>query len=137
MARNILIAYDGTESAKRALDRAADLQVDGDHFLVVSVTPFAVTGPRSAGPIVQGDTRVEHLAEIDEARAVLGRRGIEARGIEAIGDPGRTICEVAEREHVDTIVIGSRNLNGAKRLLLGSVSDRVVHHAHCDVLVAK
>ena len=64
-----------------------------------------------------------------EAVAILADRGIEPKTIEAIGDPGTAICEAAEQDGYTMIVVGSRNHTGVQRLLLGSVSDRVAHHA--------
>jgi nucleotide-binding universal stress UspA family protein len=137
MARKVLIGYDGTESAQRAMERAVELRSDGDTFSVISVTPVVAGGPRAGGPYMPGDTPVEHRQELVDAKAWLAGHGIEAGTIAAVGDPGTAICEVAERDGFDTIVVGSRNLKGVKRLLLGSVSDRVAHHAPCDVLIAK
>jgi nucleotide-binding universal stress UspA family protein len=133
----ILIGYDGTESAKRALERASSLVRDGDLIGVISVVPVIAGGPRSGGPFMPGDTPVEHRAELDEALGLLRDKGIEAFSIEVVGDPGTAICETAERDGYDTIIVGSRNLGGIKRLLLGSVSERVAHRAKCDVLIAR
>jgi nucleotide-binding universal stress UspA family protein len=133
----ILIGYDGTDSAKRALERASAIARDGDQVGVISVAPIVAGSPRSGGPFVPGDTPVEHRAELGEALGLLRERGIDAFSIEAVGDPGTAICEAAEREGYDTIVVGSRNLGGIKRLLLGSVSERVAHRAKCDVLIAR
>ncbi len=137
MARKVLIGYDGTESARRAMERAVEMRGDGDSFAVISVAPVVAGGPRGAGPFMPGDTPADHREELAEAKAWLADRGIAAATIAAVGDPGTAICEVAARDGFDTIVVGSRNLRGVKRLLLGSVSDRVVHHAPCDVLIAR
>ena len=51
------------------------------------------------------------------------------------GSPGETICEVADREHVSFIVMGSRGLNALRRTFTGSVSDYVLRHAHVPVTV--
>ncbi len=133
----ILIGYDGTESARRALDRAVRLRSNGDTFGVISVVPIVAGGARSGGPFAPNDGPAEHRRELEEAITLLREQGIEAESIAASGDPGTAICETAERDGYDTIVVGSRNLAGMKRLLLGSVSDRVAHHAPCDVLIAK
>jgi nucleotide-binding universal stress UspA family protein len=133
----ILIGYDGTESAKRALERASTIARDGDEIGVISVAPIVPVAPRSGGPFVPGDTPVEHRAELAEALGMLRERGIEAVSIEAVGDPGTAICEAAEEHGYDTIIVGSRNLGGIKRLFLGSVSERVAHRAKCDVLIAR
>ena len=132
-----LVGYDGSTSAKAALARAAEMTREGDTLGVISVAPIVGGGARSGGPFVAGDGPTEHRAELAEAVAFLAERGIEATTIEAIGDPGTSICEAAERDGYTTIVVGSRNQSGAQRLVLGSVSDRVAHHAHCDVLIVK
>lgn len=133
----ILVGYDGSESAKSALGRAAEMTSDTDTLGVISVTPIVAGGARSGGPFVAGDGPGEHRSDLREAVAFLAGRGIEPQTIEAIGDPGTTICEAAERDGYTMIVVGRRNQSGIKRVLLGSVSDRVAHHAHCDVLIVK
>lgn len=133
----LLVGYDGTDSAKAALDRAAGMTLFGDTLGVISVAPIVAGGPRSGGPFVAGDGPAERRASLAEAVELLAGRGIEPRTIEAIGDAGSAICEAAERDGYTMIVVGSRNHNGVKRMLLGSVSDRVAHHATCDVLIVK
>jgi nucleotide-binding universal stress UspA family protein len=133
----MLVGYDGSESAKLALDRAAGMAATADTFGVISVAPIVAGGPRSGGPFVAGEGPAEHRAALAEAVAFLAPRGIEPKTIEAIGDPGSAICEAAEQDGYDLIVVGSRNLGGVRRALLGSVSDRVAHHAPCDVLIVK
>lgn len=133
----MLVGYDGSESAKLALDRAAGRVVPGDTLGVISVAPIAAGGARSGGPFVAGDGPTEHRAALQEAVAFLAERGIEPATIAAIGDPGSAICEAAERDGYELIVVGSRNLNGVRRAILGSVSDRVAHHSPCDVLIVK
>lgn len=133
----LLVGYDGTESAKAALERAAGMTLYGDSLGVISVAPTAAGGPRSGGPLVAGDGPAEHRESLAEAVEFLSGRGIEPRTIEAIGDPASAICEAAERDGYTMIIVGSRNHNGIQRALLGSVSDRVAHHAPCDVLIVK
>ncbi len=133
----LLVGYDGSDSAKAALERAAGMTLFGDTLGVISVAPIVAGGPRSGGPFVAGDGPTEHRAELAEAVSFLAGRGIEPVTIAAIGDPGSAICEAAERDGYTMIVVGSRNQNSVQRVLLGSVSDRVVHHANCDVLIVK
>lgn len=115
----ILVAYDGTPSARRALDRATALHRDGGALGLIHV--------RADG---EGDER--HL---EEARQTLAARGIDAKTISASGRPAQAICMTAEREGYDVIVVGRRNLRDAGLLLLGSVAARVVAGAACDVVV--
>ena len=73
--------------------------------------------------------------DLEEAKSTLSERGIDAETIEAQGDPGDVIVRAAE--DADLVVVGSRGLNPIQRLLLGSVSSKVVHRAECDVLVVR
>ena len=83
-----LVGYDGSDSAKAALARAAEMTAAGDTLGVISVAPIVAGGPRSGGPFVAGDGPSEHRAELTEAVAFLAGHGIEPKTIEAIGDPG-------------------------------------------------
>jgi nucleotide-binding universal stress UspA family protein len=62
-------------------------------------------------------------------------RGLELDRVISVGSPADAVCEEAERRKVDLVVVGCRGLGPAGRWLLGSVSDRVVHHSSRPVLV--
>lgn len=131
----ILVAYDGSEGAKRALERAASL-ANGNGLTVVSVAePLPQFG--RAGAMLVPEEHEERLHELSEAVALLTKRGIKPHAIERKGDPAAVIVDEAAREHAELIVMGTRGLTPSKRWLLGSVSTKVVHHAPCDVLVVK
>jgi nucleotide-binding universal stress UspA family protein len=118
-AKRILVAYDGTPSARRALQRAATMYREGDDVALARVKE-------------DGD---DVVAQLDEARALLAERGIVATSITLVGSPARAICVAAERDGYDVIVVGRRNLRDAGQLLLGSVAARIVSGATCDVVV--
>jgi nucleotide-binding universal stress UspA family protein len=115
----ILLAYDGTPSARRALARAASIHRCGDEVGVIHV-------------IEPGG---DHRGLLDEALQLLTESGIEATRIRVSGNPARSICVTAERDGYDTIVVGRRNMGDRGLLLLGSVAARVVSGATCDVVV--
>ena len=73
--------------------------------------------------------------DLEEAKALLAERGVDGETLEAQGDPGDMI--VNSSTDADLVVVGSRGLNPLQRLLLGSVSSKVVHRAECDVLVVR
>jgi nucleotide-binding universal stress UspA family protein len=132
--KKILVAYDGGQPAKRALDLAAELaQRYGARVGVVSVVP--VHPGRS--PIDPWDDRAVHTAELAEARRVLAERGVEAVLYEPEGDPARTIEQVADDGAYDTVVVGSRGLGVLSRTLQGSVSEHVATHSAATVIVAR
>lgn len=122
-AKNIVVGYDGSEAARRALDRAADL-VDGygSTLAVVSVADRDVSG-------------TERL--LAEARDRLLARQVSARYLDPVGEPADTLVETAAELDADLLVVGRREHNALQRLVLGSVSSRVLHRASCDVLVVR
>jgi nucleotide-binding universal stress UspA family protein len=133
----VLVAYDGSEPARHALTRAAQIAQRGDaEVTVISVVPLQASGPRSAGPVISGDVE-EHGRELDEALAKLKEAGVEAAKLEAVGHPAESIVEEAERGKFDLIIVGHRGRHGIERFLMGSTATRVVTHAHCDVLVVR
>jgi nucleotide-binding universal stress UspA family protein len=133
----ILVAYDGSEAAGRAIERAGQIALRGGNAVtVISVVPLQASGPRSAGPVLSGDV-VEHGRELDEAVAKLKALGVEAQRIEAVGHVAESIVDEADRGGFELIVVGSRGHHAVARFLLGSTSTRVVTHAHCDVLVVR
>ena len=133
----ILVAYDGSESAHRALDQAAELaQSNGADVSVVSVAePLPQFG--RAGVMLVPEEEEERLHELEDAKAALAGKGVSATVVERKGDAAAMIIDEAEKEAADMIIVGSRGLNAAQRWLLGSVSTRVVQHAPCNVLVVR
>jgi nucleotide-binding universal stress UspA family protein len=132
--KKILLAYDGGEPARRALDKTIELAKASDAEVgVISVVP---TRPGRA-PIDPWDDRSVHAEELLEARKLLREAGIEATMIEPGGDPARTIERIADERDYDTIVIGSRGLGTIARTLQGSVSEHVAANARATVVVAR
>lgn len=135
----IVVAYDGSDHADRALDRAAELASSGAELVVVSAAELSTLshdpalGTAAADPI-EAEWARENL---DKARARLGATGVSVRTVEGHGDPADAVVRQAKDEDADLIVVGTRGLNVAQRALLGSVSTRIVHRAECDVLVVR
>lgn len=136
--KTIVVGYDDTEPAKRALARAAELAAAfGSRVVVTSVARLLVGGvaARGLGPIDPADEPVEHRAELVNAEAFLAERGVQADYHVTLGDPAGEIVALAERQRADLIVVGTREAGLLERLLGLSVSDAVEHRAHCDVLI--
>lgn len=132
----IIVGYDETDPARRALDRAAMLaQKLGAELVVTSVAPIATGSPRGGVGVDPADSLEEHEAELQRALEVLRTAGLTADSVPAVGDPAEAIVELAEARGADLIVVGSRSIGAIKRLLGQSVSDAVAHQARCDVLI--
>jgi nucleotide-binding universal stress UspA family protein len=134
--KTIVVGFDDKDPARRALERAADLaEAFGAKLVVTSVAPILIGAGRSAGPTDPVDSPAEHRKELQDARELLEARSIEVDYVPAIGEPADTIAELADDRDADMIVIGTRDPGILERLLGQSVSERVAHHAHRDVLI--
>ena len=134
--RRILLAYDGSEGAKRALEVALSLARAGDMVTVVAVAegvPLLGYGGTLPSPEQEG----ERKARLEDAVSAFAARDIGATAVARGGDPATAIIDVANEQDVDLIVLGTRGLSVAERWLVGSVSTKVLHHARCSVLVAR
>lgn len=132
----ILLAYDGSDGARRALGVVLELARSTDVVTVVGVAE-GVPLFGYAGTLPSPEQEAERDRRVAEAESTLSARDIAATLAVRSGDPATAILEVAEKEHADLIVMGTRGLGTAERWLMGSVSDKVLHHAHCNVLVAR
>ena len=131
--KTIVVGYDETEPAKRALVRAAELaRVFASKVIVTSVAP--VIYGRGIGPVDPADPPELHRDELQHAQAVLAEHGIEGELDLALGDPADHILRLAEPRQ-DLVVAGSRELHLVERLLGLSVSGTVHRKARCDVLI--
>lgn len=135
----VVVGYDGSEDARRALQRASIL-ASGDPVIVVSVVPLS--GPAGRGPAGVDTAQLEaHHEQLEQANTFLTAQGVEAQLIttfgNSIGDAADALMHVARDHQADVIIVGTRGLGGLKRLVLGSVSSKLVHEAPCDVLVVR
>jgi nucleotide-binding universal stress UspA family protein len=133
--KTIVVGYDDTEPAKRALERAAELADRfGAKVVVTSVAPVLVSG-HGVGPTDPLDPPEEHRRELMNAAAFLTEHGVEGEYDLALDDPATHIVHLAEQREADLIVVGTHEPGLLQRLLGLSVSDKVERKAHRDVLV--
>ena len=147
--RTIVLGYDGTRSAERALERAAALaRAFGAKVVVADV---AAPQPLQAAPGAFGIVPYyEYTAELglraDDARwrehrgrieSFLGGLRVDPEFAGVVGEPAAEIVDVAEHRDADLIVVGTRHLNLVQSMLGMSVSGAVKRKAHCDVLTVQ
>ena len=146
MFTRIVVGTDGSDTASEAVKQAAELaQVAGASLHVVSAFN---TGAQNAG----GEDRRERPADVpttessrervsfalDSATSIAkgaGADDVQAHAQE--GDPADAIIDVAEQVGADLIVVGNKGMTGARRFLLGSVPNKVSHHAPCSVIIVR
>ena len=132
--KRILVAFDGGDPARRALDTAIELAQRFEvPVTVVSVVPFHP----GRMPIDPWDDRAVHAQELQEAKQRLAEHGITAELLEPVGAPAPTIERIAAEGGFDTIVVGSRSLGTVSRFLEGSVSEHVATHTDATVVIAR
>jgi nucleotide-binding universal stress UspA family protein len=130
MAKTILIAYDGSAEARRALDHAGDLARPEDRVTIVNVMPEPGISAE-IGPPAEARNHQWHV--LQEARRIMAARGIAAETLAPCGDAAREILRAAEDLQPGLIVVAPHPHRGPH--LPGTVTDRVVRAAVCDVLV--
>ena len=131
----IVVGYDGSDGAKLALERAMTLAGDDGRITVVAAAETHIRTGITEGGRLDPSEFERRRNDLEEAEKILAERGVDGETVAAQGDPGDVILSTAK--DADLVVVGSRGLNPFQRLLLGSVSSKVVHRAECDVLVVR
>ena len=132
----VLFAVDGSEPAKRALRYARRLKTD-DEVIVASVAPALIEAPHTAEYTDPSHDPAVARRDLEEARALLAADGVKAETVLRTGNPAAEIIAIAEERGVEVIIVGSHGVHGIERFLLGSIAERLVRHATCDVLVVR
>jgi len=145
MFRSIVVGTDGSETATQAVREAVELaRAVGAQLEVVSAyEPVPAQRLReerrqtpedlqwAISPREDVDSTLETAVEL--ARAA----GVGANAYPRQGDPADAILDVAEERGADLVIVGNKGMTGAKRFLLGSVPNKVSHHAPCSVLIIR
>ncbi|MBX6764318.1 MAG: universal stress protein [Rubrobacteraceae bacterium] len=140
----MLLAVDGSRGSDEAGRIAAGIaKVIGSELHLIHVAPeplvlpYDVPQEEELPPILQL-ARKNARTFVDEQAQRLEGMGAKVAGTHPVlGRPDVEIVAVAEEIGADLVVVGSRGLGGLRRALMGSVSDSVVRHAHCSVLVVR
>ncbi len=139
----IVAGTDGSATAEVAVDKAAELaRALGARVHVVAAYSSASSGAWLAAAamtvpgVVDDASAARQAAEeiVDRTSARLRERGLQVATHVCQGEPAEVLMTVADGEHAQMIVVGNRGMAGARRVL-GSVPNRVSHHATCGVLI--
>ena len=145
MFERIVVGTDGSETATEAVRHAIQLaKMTGAKLDVVGAfEPVPVSRLRGEAAEAPGDVqyavspREDVNVTLDNAVGMAKQEGIEAKSFPREGDPADAILDVAEEGRADLIVVGNKGMTGAKRFLLGSVPNKVSHHAPCGVYIVQ
>jgi nucleotide-binding universal stress UspA family protein len=147
MAGLVVIGYDGSHDAQRAVDvAAAALRVDAAVVVNVWSTPMVMTQPGApfAAPSPPSEAELRGLEQAarqvaEEGAARARQAGLNAEAVVASGaspeDIAKTLCELAETRDANVVVVGRRGMSRLKEFVLGSVSNAAVHDSRRPVLV--
>jgi nucleotide-binding universal stress UspA family protein len=142
----IVVGTDGSEPAREAVRQAAALAqaLGARAHLVCAYEPAPSVALRDPGgdPAVAvewalGPPRELVDATLEDAAAPFRERGVAVEVYARLGDAADAILDVAEERAADLIVVGNRGTSGRSRFLLGSVPDKISHHAPCAVLIIR
>jgi nucleotide-binding universal stress UspA family protein len=145
MFGSIVVGTDGSDTAKTAVRYTIDLARSlGAKLQIVSAyEPVPEQRLRNRRMEMPEDLqwtvspREDVMALLEEAAEDARTAGVEAEVFARQGDAADAIIDIAEEQRCDLIVVGNRGMTGAKRFLLGSVPNRVSHHAPCSVLIVR
>jgi len=144
MIQTIVVGSDGSDTAAVAVRSAVDLtrRLSAKLHVVSAYRPLSgvqVTGaeadPERAGWEVSPRVKVD--AVLEGVSGTAHAMGVEVKCYARTGDAAEAILEVAEDQRADLIVVGSKGMRGNRRFLLGSVPDKISHHAPCSVLIVR
>ena len=146
MYGSIVVGTDGSDTAKEAVRQATELAraVGAAVLLVSAYEPVPESRLRQERTEVPEDVSWM-VNPREDVQAVLDEEAerIKATGIAQVetyareGDPADAILDVAEETGADLIVVGNKGMTGARRFLLGSVPNKVSHHAPCNVMIVR
>ena len=142
MYKSIVVGTNGSETADIALERAIALaKMTGAELHVVSAyepTPARVGGSRPAAEAEEYPVTPHFKVDavLDRATDLAQGGGVKIEAHGPRGDAASAILSVAEGTSADLIILGSKGMQGARRVL-GSVPNKVSHHAPCDLLIVQ
>jgi nucleotide-binding universal stress UspA family protein len=133
----IVVGFDGSPAAERALERAATLSSEDGRVVIVTASVSVPSTSVVEESIVNGPSPAERDALLERAATTLRSRGIEPTLVAADADPTQALVEAARAHDAALIVVGSTGTDYAIRVIIGSTAENFVRLAPCDVLVVR
>ncbi len=138
MFSKILVAIDGSESAKKAFITSIYLaSISKCSLDVIHVVSCEFGGDSAASLELVEDLKTKANSMLEEYKKYALEKDICPKFMLEIGDPANMIIEIINSKDYDLVVLGTRGMSVFKELILGSVSIKVMHHAKCPVMVVR
>ena len=138
MFKKILVPVDGSEYANKAINYACDIVNKFNSKLTfICIVPPPILFGAEAGIIDFRPLESAGKAILNESSKLAEKKGFKPILRLETGQAADKIIQIAKDEEFDLIIIGSRGMSAIKSFLLGSVSDKVSHHASCPVLIVR
>jgi nucleotide-binding universal stress UspA family protein len=146
MFGSVLVGTDGSDTAMTAVRYAIDLSRQFEARLMIVSAYEPVAGQRLRGLNTETPHELEWATNPHDAVVTLlenAKQEAHAAGVASVeifarqGDAADAVLDIAEEQRSDLVVMGNKGMTGAKRFLLGSVPNKVSHHAPCSVLIVR
>jgi nucleotide-binding universal stress UspA family protein len=142
MLSKILVPVDGSENSFRALEHAIFLSTKIQEtqttvlYIIEDQPSLYIYSPKTMEK-VRADYKRESTKILERCKEMANKSGINIHTVLLEGDPASKIIGYSEMEKFDIIIIGSRGMGKFKEVILGSVSNKVLHHAKCSVMLVR
>ncbi|HXR29003.1 MAG TPA: universal stress protein [Solirubrobacteraceae bacterium] len=145
MFKSIVVGTDGSDTATQAVRQAVDLARSVGAKLEIVSAYEPVPAQRLNQERMQApedlqwaiSPREDVDSTLEAAAQMAAEAGVEANVYPRQGDPADAVLDVAEEREADLVIVGNKGMTGAKRFLLGSVPNKISHHAPCSVLIIR
>jgi nucleotide-binding universal stress UspA family protein len=138
----MLVPVDGSENSFRALEHAIFLKTKLQEaqitvvYIIEDPPTVYIYSPKIMEKL-HADSKSESLKILERCKEMANKSGININTLLLEGDPASKIIGYSEREKFDLIIIGSRGMGKFKEMILGSISNKVLHHAKCSVMLVR
>jgi nucleotide-binding universal stress UspA family protein len=142
MLSKILVPVDGSENSFRALEHAIFLSTKIQEtqttvlYIIEDQPSLYIYSPKTMEK-VRADYKRESTKILERCKEMANKSGINIHTVLLEGDPASKIIGYSEMEKFDIIIMGSRGMGKFKEVILGSVSNKVLHHAKCSVMLVR
>jgi nucleotide-binding universal stress UspA family protein len=139
--KNVVVGVDGSDQAHRAASAAVSIaRVHGARLHVITVVRppegwWGVVGSPPPADVLSTSMERAQRDVLDKTLSGIDSDGLEVVSAEEIGDPASALSDYCERIEAELLVVGRRGAGMIERLVLGSVADRLAHHAPCALLI--